>query len=112
MSKASLYQLKAQMRVAVQHQRLFDRGIWEPEAHDSHAFGFRHDAVRTIDCFFGSTDPLSLLHSSVSMKLPGSVISTLPLVAEYMAETARIRSTFDIKISAPSNLIFVARNRV
>ncbi len=100
------------MRVAVQHQRLFDRGIWEPEAHDPHAFDFRNDAVRTIDCFFGSTDPLSLLHSSASLIFPGTVISTLPLVAEYMAETARIRSTFEIKISAPSSLIFAAADRV
>ena len=107
-----LTELKGAMRVVVQHQRLLDKGIFDYDAHKPHVFDFRSNALAIIDCFFSGRDPEQLLHTNVTLKLPGKNIVSIKSVSQYMASVSNVRSSFDVNISAKNDRILVVGSKV
>jgi hypothetical protein len=87
-------ELKEDFRRLIEHQRLIDRGICEPEAHDPLAFEMRRRVVALMEAMFSSRPVGSgLLHPEVTLRCPGAPSREgVAQVSAYLAQTSKARA--------------------
>jgi hypothetical protein len=86
-------ELKEDFRRLIEHQRLIDRGVCEPEAHEPLAFEMRRRVVALMEAMFSSRSvPPGLLHPEVALRSPGTSREGEAEVSAYLAQTSKARA--------------------
>jgi hypothetical protein len=99
-------------RVALEHRRLLDRGIFDMEAHEDHVFDFKRKLLACVESLLGGRECGDTFHPAVAWTCPGAAYRSSGAVLEYCSQVSRLAGAVDATAVVLPETIMIADDKV
>lgn len=102
----------SEFRVALEHQRLLDKEIFDAAAHEYHVFDFKAKVLAVFDCLMNSAEHVTLFHPAVKWMCPVICMRGTEDVQKYCQEVSILRNITLVNVFVDPDLILVDDDKV